>query len=121
MDWSTYKTLCEKPDYFSRWTLLKTQELCEESTRGQLKLQLQNPMLEKPPQHKGDDRTDFFRVSLSRLTVVQVLRVLKNEGNNQTGQIRHLGSVWQEYSDYLDKGSAASTMEPQSSPGNARS
>ena len=36
MEWSTYKRLCDRPDYFSRWMLDQCNELLYLLERGEL-------------------------------------------------------------------------------------
>ena len=79
MEWSRYKTLCDRPDYWPRWFLLRLIDLAgaagDETLQQRLQVLLTAAPLEKPADHRGDERTDVFSISLEAGDVV-ALRAL---------------------------------------------
>ena len=69
MDWDTYKRLCDRPDYWSRWMLLYSAALLEARGAAELGVRLRGallgPCLAKPPGHRGPDATDMFLLRLT--------------------------------------------------------
>ena len=74
MEWSRYKALCDRPDYWPRWFLLRLIDLAgaagDEMLQQRLRALLTAAPLEKPADHRGDERTDVFFVSLDASDVL---------------------------------------------------
>ena len=65
MDWESYKQICEDKDVFSRWILTRTHKSLPSDLSDQLRRATARQPIQKPVDHKGDHRTDMFRVRLT--------------------------------------------------------
>ncbi len=111
MKWSTYKQLCDRPDYWSRWMLEQCIDLLaqlhEESLRGVLEQALQGEALPVPEDHRGPVASAMYHLMLSgesRLAMVSAiskarelgLYTAQTEGRGLAGFVE----AWQEYAEY---------------------
>ena len=68
MDWSTYKQLCNQPDYWSRWMLEQCidllDQLDEQSLSKALGVTLAGQALAMPADHYGATATCMYQLSL---------------------------------------------------------
>ena len=68
MDWITYKQLCDRPDYWSRWMLEQCidllQQLEERSLAAALDGVLAGASMDTPADHRGGTATEMYRVAL---------------------------------------------------------
>ncbi len=77
MDWPTYKSVCDRPDVFSRWMLLQTKELLREDRLVErVDAALAAPPIAKPDDHTGDPMTDMFVVAMEREEIEAIARVV---------------------------------------------
>lgn len=108
MDWSTYKTLCDQPDIWSRWMLEQCIELFakmgEASLSDQLARALHGPPLACPVDFRGGPELRMFRLELSYGERQSGLRLIQDAhilGVRSAGtQTRGLGGfveAWTEY------------------------
>ena len=80
MDWVTYKALCDRPDYWSRWMLEQTALIVEQAGAGSVSAKLRSAYegkpLEKPADHKGPIETDMFALTLTKSERAEVVCAL---------------------------------------------
>ncbi len=113
VQWTEYKRLCDQPNFMSRHLLQVTARLALEAAKPALCKDLLNACdgdeavaLERPPDHRGDERSHMFKVEFSVDQVGEVLFALDNAGH-QIGQAssghRLVGprAAWLEYRDWL--------------------
>ena len=100
MDWDTYKTLCDQPDYWSRWMLEQSSillhQLSHEALAQRLNAALASVPLEKPDDHLGPPETDMLRLDLGvdqRVTVLAVIKRACEDDLSTPGTIQR-GSWW---------------------------
>ena len=113
MDWPAYKRLADQPDVWSRWMLEATLELLQHTQPAhplragaarKLCNVLETAPLPKPPDHRGDARTDLFRLHLDteqiaavtacvEAAVAQDLRTAKTRQRGLGG----FNEAWREY------------------------
>ena len=114
MDWATYKSLCDQPDYWSRWMLRQTARLLEIENRTELASRLSafqdNSPLDKPDDHRGPSDSDMLQLALSADECRQILEVVTEcaEFGRTTPETskRGLGGfveAWAEYSESLSR------------------
>ncbi len=99
MDWDTYKRLCDLPDYWSRWMLLRSAVLLEERGAHALGARVCEPLLgaglPKPPGHRGPAATDMFCL---HLTAQEARAVCQHIAAAHAEQRAHAEVVaWEEY------------------------
>ena len=104
MEWAKYRELCDSSNVFSRWALEQTKSQLEPPKRRLIEQVLTNAPIEKPNDHKGDDRTDMFPLSLDQETIGEIIDALRRaESLNKqtTGEVvRGYGGLikaWEEY------------------------
>lgn len=102
MDWGEYKTLCDRPDYWSAWVTNQCIELLDSSglagaqdVSEALRQDLCKASLLRPDDHKGSSDTWMYQVSLSPgqcRVLLQAIHQAEQRGHRtlQT-QIRGLG------------------------------
>ena len=113
MQWSTYKSLCDRPDYWSRWMLDQCMELLHQQNLAALGQVLADAVtdhpLDVPADHAGPPTTRMHRVSLSVALRHEILAALEHA--SARGMItpqtagRGLGGfveAWREYAAYVD-------------------
>lgn len=110
MDWSRYRTLCDRGDVLSRFLLQETLALLQQASRGELstrvRAQLERAPLPRPPGHRAGPAADFFECDFTLAEARAILEVVasaQQRGERTTGG-RHLGGfteAWQEYVDWL--------------------
>ena len=98
MDWTEYKQICERPDCFSRFAINLTRSVvADEVLLGQLaSMVLRGTAVEKPADHRGDARADFFLLDLDPAVIRVIIRQLAPLAA-QDRRMAHLRVVWQEY------------------------
>ena len=111
VDWAGYKSLCDRPDYWSRWMLEQCVELFdlldEPALSGALQEAMQHPPLEMPADHSGPPATHMFRLNLNVAQRQHALDLVQHAiasglTTRATGG-RGLGGfaeAWQEYLSY---------------------
>ena len=111
MDWATYKLLCDRPDYWSRWMLEQCCHLLAQLDEPSLKLVLEQgsngePLL-TPQDHVGTAATQMFRLQLSMDNRQRLLAAIQaaNECELTTPQTQTRGlggfvQAWQEYAGF---------------------
>ena len=111
MDWTCYKALCDRPDYWSHWMLEQCIELFaqlgEHSLSARLQQALSSEPLRSPPGHRGPPATRMYRLELSpnqRRCAVHAIERAARQGlcTPATAQ-RGLGGfveAWREYAHY---------------------
>lgn len=109
MDWKEYKRLCERPDHFSRWALQVTAAaISDVAARQRLQELMHEAPIAKPPDHRGGEETDFFRVDVAPQHVAVMVRELGDaaaSSDDRLGRrLRHLKVVWQEYANFAGSG-----------------
>ena len=106
LDWSTYKRLCDQPDYWSAWMIDQSANLLDRYQHTNLSARLRQALdtlpLIRPADHKGDERTLMHQLQLSvadRRLALSVIQQALDEG-----LIKNAGYVaaWQEYADYAN-------------------
>lgn len=109
MDSYRYKQVCESPNVFSREQIEQTIVLVgkEISLRKKLEWSLQGHPIEKPPQHGGGAKSDFFRLKLTRedlkaivdkLTQAEVSVVAPDgETTQEASETGQLLDLWRQY------------------------
>lgn len=111
MRWATYKALCDRPDYWSRWMLEQCVDLFEQLEEPALVAKLTRVMqgqpLDTPPDHAGGRDVAMFRLDLSKAETLQaaaaVRRAIAEGLTTPATQGRGLGGfleAWQEYAAY---------------------
>lgn len=106
MNWTDYKTACERPDCFSRHALEITIAALEGADAVRIASFLERTPIEKPADHRGGAETDFFPVAMEPGLVERVIAVLRGvarSGGPRAGRYAHLAVVWSEYLDTLDR------------------
>ena len=113
MQWSTYKALCDRPDYWSRWMLDQCMELLRRQDLEALGQVLADAIadqpLDVPADHKGPSETRMHRVDLApamRQEILAAVELASVRGiiTPQTAT-RGLGGfveAWREYAAYVD-------------------
>lgn len=109
MDWDEYKARCEHPGCFSRWALQQTIGcLADSEDRARLSSILDREPLTRPADHLGDERADFFELSLTRETIGRIVadlhKQMPDDVEQTSGRHSHLLVVWREYADLMDAG-----------------
>ncbi|MEM7002231.1 MAG: hypothetical protein AAF529_15685 [Pseudomonadota bacterium] len=113
MTWEEYKTLCDRPDYWSRWMLEVCAELLHDHHAEQLATALQAVLTEQPLQQpadfKGPAAVHMFQIQLSpqqRAAVLSLVQQAVAAGwRNAATATRGLGGfveAWQEYVGYAE-------------------
>lgn len=113
MDWETYKALCDRPDYWTRWMLEQCIDLVAQLERADLSDLLLTaaaaPSLDVPRDHKGPDATRVVQLSLTaaqRAAMLEAIIEAERLGlrTPQTAA-RGLGGfieAWREYVSFED-------------------
>ena len=102
MDWSTYKEICERPDVFSRWALDLTASHLTCSLAEKLSHGISKSSIPKPQDHKGDRRTDMFRLNLPQEVQQAILTHLTKLSHDESQKpdtnrkLTNLVSSWRE-------------------------
>lgn len=122
MDWSRYRELSDRPDYWTRWMLEETLTLLRsrasasggedlaETVLARLEAALAGDPLPKPDGHRGGVVTDMLALELAQHEahwVAVVIRRAVAEGQRTSGG-RRLGGfreAWDEYVRWLAGGS----------------
>lgn len=109
MDWSTYKTICDRPNVLSRWVLQQTAAVCDSEKEDQFGAILESVPLEKPDDHKGGPVLDMFDTHFSLQCVQDIseqVRTACNAGIQTKGDVvRDYNGIlraWQEYERMLE-------------------
>ena len=76
MEWVEYRDLCDTPNVFSRWALEQTKRQVEPELQEVFDQVLASRPLEKPTDHRGDERTDMFVLELGGSAIGDVIRCL---------------------------------------------
>lgn len=100
MDWETYKTLCARPENWSRWMLEQTRNLLEShpAVKAKLIASLAAVPLSKPHDHKGDARTDMLATDLTEAEIADILDAIRRVQENAPDRgLRGFELAWQEY------------------------
>ena len=108
MNWATYKLLCDRPDYWSRWMLEQCCQLLVQLDESSLRLVLEQALnsepLLTPVDHTGTDATQMFRLQLSleqrQNLLVAIQQASACKLTTPHTQARGLGGfvqAWQEY------------------------
>jgi len=108
MNWSCYKRLCDRPEYWSRWMLEQCIELFEQqgetALSAALRAALQQPPLAVPADHRGHAATQMFHLALpaaARQRALVVVQRAAAAGRTTSGTAaRGLGGfveAWREY------------------------
>ncbi len=111
MDWATYKSLCNRPDYWSAWMLEQCEELFLQLREKQLLDDLHRARaatpLPLPDGHSGDSKARMFQLSLPaerRRRMLQAVVAASSQGVTTSGtHSRGLGGfveAWREFADY---------------------
>ena len=113
MEWVEYKLFCDQPNFMSRNLIEATAELADELGERALCLSLRASIegaagLERPADHRGDERSHMFEVHFSGTQVDQVLQVLeeaqrKAAGRSLAGSLVGIRAAWLEYQQWLGK------------------
>ena len=113
MEWAEYKLLCDQPNFMSRNLIETTAELVDDLGERALCLSLRASIegaagLERPADHRGDDRSHMFEVLFSGNQVDRVLQVLeeaqrKAAGGSITSSLAGIHAAWLEYQQWLGK------------------
>jgi hypothetical protein len=108
LDWSTYKKMCDQPDYWSRWMVEQSVELLRALSIHDVAQRLQNALtqtaLPAPADFKGAQTQHMFHVQLSHRDAVAGLagiklacaRGLTTDATRQRG-LGGFVAVWEEY------------------------
>lgn len=111
MDWHTYKTLSDRPDYWSRWMICQCADLLTRHNHAALAAALSAALdgeaLPQPADFKGPQATHMFQLTLSGSQRQQALATIAaaREAQAKTADGRGLGGfveAWQEYVDFED-------------------
>ena len=113
MQWSTYKTLCDRPDYWSRWMLDQCVDLLQRQNLPGLGQVLADAVadepLDVPVDHKGPPATRMHRVDLPVAMRHEILAALEHASargmNTAQTAGRGLGGfveAWREYAAYVE-------------------
>lgn len=123
MDWSTYKGLCDRADYWSDWFFAQCIELLSRSTAegaeavaAILRRDQGAPALPRPVDHAGDERTLMYQVTLTSdqcQTLLKVIEQARVEAQfTSATQIRGLGGFAESCEELI----RWHTMKDQESP-----
>ena len=111
MQWSNYKALCDRPDYWSRWMLDQCIELLQLQQRDDLAALLMRGIeaepLARPADHKGPAAVHMHRLELTlrvRAEICEAIEQADASGlrTEQTAE-RGLGGfveAWREFAMY---------------------
>ncbi|MEM9622865.1 MAG: hypothetical protein AAF993_14530 [Pseudomonadota bacterium] len=113
MDWSTYKMLCDRPDYWSRWMLDQVEALLAQLQQQELLAALRQHRavspLPQPADHKGPAQTHMYQLSLPlaqrRLVLAAVEQAHAQGLTTAATRGRGLGGfveAWREYVAFSD-------------------
>ena len=111
VDWARYKSLCDRPDYWSRWMLEQCIELFrqldEDGLSSHLEQTLRQLPLDTPGDHHGHPATHMFRLDLSvpqrRIALSTVQQAIDLGIRTRNTAERGLGGfaeAWREYLEY---------------------
>ena len=111
MNWTTYKLLCDRPDYWSRWMLEQCCQLLVQLDESSLRLALEQALnsepLLTPPDHTGVAATQMFHLQLSPALRQDLLAAIQQASELKLTtphtQARGLGGfvqAWQEYAGF---------------------
>ena len=111
MEWSSYKVLCDQPDYWSRWMLEQCIDLLTQLEKPHLQELLADALgtlpLAFPADHTGPPATQMFQLSLSKMQRLHVFSAIEQAAEQglwtQHTRDRGLGGfvqAWQEYVHY---------------------
>ncbi len=111
MEWAEYKTLCDRPDYQSKWLIKQTIELVRamgvEEVIEELTTVLMTEPLPLPEGHKGNPDTFMYKLDLSHVLRRQICEVvIAAKKSNLTSMLTaHRGlagfeEAWTEYYEY---------------------
>lgn len=92
MEWVNYKAICDRPNVFSRWALTQTVEAVNHETAKRLKQRIPQQAIEKPRDHKGDERTDMFDLELDQELIEAIVFDLRE----REGRYQPLLNSWAE-------------------------
>lgn len=113
MQWAEYKRLCDQPNFMSRNLLEVTAALALEAGKPKLSQGLlsacnggEAAALERPTDHRGDERSHMFKVEFSVDQVREVLLAFDRaeDESGKTSCVRRLvglRAAWLEYGDWL--------------------
>ena len=111
MEWARYKWLCDQPNFMSRNLIERTSEFAQQSGEQALSLILLESLqdtheLQRPADHRGDQRSHMFEVFFSSSQVDQVLQMLtaldRGEAKHERGRkLTGIRAAWVEYQQWM--------------------
>jgi hypothetical protein len=105
LDWELYKTLCDRPDYWSRWMLEQTAFAVAPLLDEMLEAVTCGVSLEKPEDHIGGPEVDMFQLDISEtfcLSITKAIELAYRQGRTTTGSInRDLSGFTEAWNEYL--------------------
>lgn len=107
MEWAKYRELCDSPNVFSRWALEQTKLQVDPDLRRVFDQILISQYVEKPSDHKGDERTDMFVLELDRTAIREIIECLQSaESSNKKTRgsvVRGFDGLIKAWEEYLAK------------------